>query len=256
VLNDYLDATRSGRRALMLARTHRDVDALNDLARRDAIETGQVRGPVLLDGDVQWRAGDRLRATRNNRTIPVGGDYLRNGDQFTVIGGDSDSLIVQAIDSAQTARLPADYVGMHAAYGWASTVDAAQGATVDDGILLARPGLDREHLYVGLTRGRRTNRVHVAQSVTDVDHHTPPRPDDLRTATEVLADALRTSDVQHAAHTRLPGGTRIQPPTPRPRVTRQPEAVIEPAIIQHQRERGLEYASQQGWPRQDSGRGR
>jgi hypothetical protein len=110
----------------MLARTHRDVDALNDLARRHAIETGQVRGPVLIDGEVQWRAGDRLRTTRNDRSICVGGDYLRNGDQFTVIG--SDSLIVQAIDSGQTARLPADYVAVNTAYGWASTVHRRRGA--------------------------------------------------------------------------------------------------------------------------------
>jgi conjugative relaxase-like TrwC/TraI family protein len=206
VLTAYLDATEAGRQALMLARTRHDVDELNALARAQAIDTGQVHGPVLVDGDLPWQAGDRLRATRNNRTITVGGDYLRNGDQFIVTGTDSHGLRVQALDTGVTATLPAGYVAEHTAYGWASTIDAAQGATVDDAILLARPGIDREHLYVGLTRGRDTNHVYIAQPVTDTDHHTPPRLDDHRTAHDVLSEALRTSQTQHAAHTQLPNG--------------------------------------------------
>jgi conjugative relaxase-like TrwC/TraI family protein len=77
VIDAYLDATGAGRRALMLARTHRDVEQLNALARAQAISAGEVHGPVLADGDVQWRAGDRLRATRNNRSVAVGEDYLQ-----------------------------------------------------------------------------------------------------------------------------------------------------------------------------------
>lgn len=57
--------------------------------------------------------------------------------------------------------LPAAYLAGHADYGWASTIDAAQGATTDIGIVLVRPGLDREHLYVGLTRGRRANHAYM-----------------------------------------------------------------------------------------------
>jgi ATP-dependent exoDNAse (exonuclease V) alpha subunit len=174
----------------MLARTHRDVDALNELARAHGIETGQVHGPVLIDGMTEWRAGDHMRATRNNRAIAVGRDYLHNGDRFTVVSGDHAGLIVCAIDSGQTARLPADYVAAHATYGWASTIDAAQGATVDDGLLLARPGIDREHLYVGMTRGRRTNHVYVARSLIDTDRHGRGHSDQKRSAPEILADAM------------------------------------------------------------------
>jgi conjugative relaxase-like TrwC/TraI family protein len=215
VHDKYVEATSAGRRALMLARTHRDVDALNTLARSHAIDTGDVRGPVLADGELQWRAGDRLRATRNNRSVTVGADFLRNGDQFTVTGTDHHGLTVQAVDGRGTTRLPAEYVNEHAAYGWASTVDAAQGATVDDGVLLARPGLDREHLYVGLTRGRHSNDVYVAPRTAEIDHHIPPRPDDARSATEIIRDALATSDQQHAAHTQLPDHERSEPTRPR-----------------------------------------
>ncbi|HET7405842.1 MAG TPA: AAA family ATPase [Mycobacteriales bacterium] len=160
----YTRLSTAGRRVLMLARTHTDVDALNTRARTWAQETGAVHGePLLADTDRDWRAGDRLRATRNNRRIRLGDDYLRNGDLLEVTGpAPSGGLTVHRIDSNDSAVLPADYVRVHTAYGWASTIDAAQGATIDDGLLLARPGLDRTRLYVGLTRGRHTNHLYLA----------------------------------------------------------------------------------------------
>ncbi len=236
VLDSYLDASTAGRRVLMLARTHHDVDTLNTLARAHAIETGQVHGPILLDGPTQWRAGDRLRATRNNRTITVGEDYLRNGDQFVVLNGDRDGLLVQTLDGSRAATLPADYVIAHTTYGWASTIDAAQGATVDDAVLLARPGIDREHLYVGLTRGRNANHVVVAQPISDIDRHGLPKAGVPRAARAMLADALNASGLQKAAHTRLPEHLQIEPATPatrprpmvrRPRPARAPLQRIE-----------------------------
>jgi ATP-dependent exoDNAse (exonuclease V) alpha subunit len=229
ILTHYTTLTDAGRRVLILARTRRDVDTLNTLARTHAIDTGQVHGPVLLDGPVEWRAGDRLRATRNDRRIDVGGDYLRNGDEFTVLAAHPDGLHVQSLDRNTTAVLPADYVTTHARYGWAATIDSAQGATVDDTLLLARPGIDREHLYVGLTRGRQSNHLYLTPGgAADTDHH--PRPEPATPARDILSRALTTSDLQAAAHTQLPDATRIpQPalpppvrqPTRRPTATRQ-----------------------------------
>jgi conjugative relaxase-like TrwC/TraI family protein len=258
VLDSYIDASSAGRRALMLARTHYDVDILNTLAREHAIATGQVHGPVVLDAEVRWRAGDRLRATRNNRAIPVGEDYLRNGDQFTVLGGDRDGLTVQTLDGQDSARLPTQYVTAHTAYGWASTVDAAQGATVDDGILLARPGLDREHLYVGLTRGRTANHVYVMHPTANVDHHALPRTGQVQSSTDILTDALSTTDGQQAAHTRLPGNAepqRVTPPIATMRANRRRR--IEPALPGRTMRRGLsrEPGDHQHWLTRDDRRG-
>jgi hypothetical protein len=221
VLAHYTTLTDAGRRVLMLARTRRDVDDLNTLARNHAIQTGTVHGPLLTDGSPEWRAGDRLRATRNNRSIHVGGDYLRNGDEFTVLAADPDGLHVQALDRNTTTVLPAEYVSAHTRYGWAATIDGAQGATVDDALLLARPGIDREHLYVGMTRGRHSNHLYLTGSADDTDHH--PRPEPAIPTCDIPAHALATSDLQAAAHTQLPDPTRI--PTPAlPPPARQPAA--------------------------------
>jgi len=254
----YRQAAAEGRTVLMLARTHRDVEQLNARARAHATDTGAVHGPVLLDGLVPWQAGDRLRATRNNRAIRVGGDFLRNGDQFTVLGRTGDGLLVQRLAGQQQAVLPDTYVRDHAAHGWASTIDAAQGATVDEGLLLARPGLDREHLYVGLTRGRHENHVYLAPPPADEIHHQPPAA--AGGGRRALTDALDRSDTQRAAHTRLPDTAEHRPAAPPwrpPGTAKTPEwatrRLARPATV---RSRGRDYLQSPQPAARDRGRGR
>lgn len=127
---------------------------------------------------------------------------MRNGDRFTVLAASDGGLLLEHISGARTT-LPAEYVREYAAYGWASTIDSAQGATVDVGILLARPGLDREHLYVGLTRGRDANQVHLAPTEPSEHHHLrpPDRGDGLAAAEKALTAALgRTGHAKRRAH--------------------------------------------------------
>ncbi|HET6910970.1 MAG TPA: MobF family relaxase [Mycobacteriales bacterium] len=206
----YTQLSGGDRRVLMLARSNSDVDELNTRARQHAIDTGEVHGPPLLSaGDRDWRAGDRLRVTRNDRRIPVGADRLRNGDVFTVTGRTTTGLTVQRLDSADTAELPVAYVAEHARYGWASTIASAQGATVDDALLLARPGMDRTNLYVGMTRGRDTNHLYLAP---EPDPEITPRSGTesrVVDAGERIRQMLDTDDDTAAAHTRLPD--RAQP---------------------------------------------
>src|SRR5947209_3324678 len=200
----YAELAGDGRRVLMLARSNLDVDELNALARQHGIDTGDVRGePLLSVGGRDWRIGDRLRVTRNDRRIPVGADHLRNGDTFTVTGRSHTGLTVQRLDSTETAELPGDYLAEHARYGWASTIASAQGATVDHALLLARPGLDRSNLYVGMTRGRDSNHLYLAP---EPDPEITPRDTegDRVDPAERIRQMLDTRDDTAAAHTRLP----------------------------------------------------
>jgi ATP-dependent exoDNAse (exonuclease V) alpha subunit len=216
VYTHWAEETAAGRDALMMARTRRDVDELNARARQAAIADGHVHGPVLLDGARDWRAGDLLRARRNDRTIPLGSSHVRNGDRFTVLAPtpDGGGLLVDDIAGRGRTRLPAEYVTQHADYGWASTVDGAQGATTDIGVLLATSGLDREHLYVGLTRGRAANHVHVAPDPGgERDEYRTVQATPFaasETSGRVLVDALATRRGQEAAHSRLPDRARVR----------------------------------------------
>jgi hypothetical protein len=213
VFSHWTAARAGGRDALMLARTRLDVDALNLRARAAALQAGQITGPVTVAGGRDWQAGDVLRARRNDRRLLVGDGHVRNGDRFTVLGpGPDDGVIVQDLAGRGRAVLPADYLAKHVEYGWASTIDSAQGATADVGIVLVRPGLDREHLYVAMTRGRHGNHAYITlDAPSDDEHHDHPHQptvaDAARTPQEqalhMLQAALRHSGAQDAAHVQL-----------------------------------------------------
>ena len=151
--------------------------------------------------------------------------------------------------------LPADYLAEHCEYGWACTIDAAQGATADVGIVLVRPGMDREHLYVAMTRGRTSNHAYLTPDTNspgetcdhthrhrgghewgpgDADGHQRPaagpqqRQVEQREAAAVVASpaldeacvrvlesALATSGAQEAAHTALSNARDIAVTTAR-----------------------------------------
>lgn len=234
VFTHWSTAKAEGMDVLMLARTRQDVDALNTRARTAAIASGHITGPTTVAGERQWQAGDLLRTRRNNRQLPLGDSHVRNGDRFRVLGpGPSGTgagtagepgLIVEDLTGRGRTILPADYLAKYCEYGWASTIDSAQGATADVGIVLVRPGMDREHLYVAMTRGRHGNHAYVTPdpaAVDDEHDHAHPgqqRPLDhagaegsLRTrestpeqqAVRVLEAALASSGAQDAAHTAL-----------------------------------------------------
>lgn len=189
VFDRWHTATIKGADALMLARAWTDVNALNARARAVAIATGAVTGPDLAivatrsastRGQTEarsWRAGDLLLAKKNDTRTRVGGETLRNGDRFRVLGAsDTGGLVVADLRGRGTLTLPGAYLARHAEYGWAATIDGAQGATADIGIVLARAGLDREHLYVAMSRGRLENHVHTTPELATGDagphHHT------------------------------------------------------------------------------------
>jgi hypothetical protein len=230
----------------MLARTRLDVDALNQRARAAALAAGEITGPVTVAGGRDWQAGDVLRARRNDRRLNVGDGHVRNGDRYQVLGpGPQDGLIVEDLAGRGRTVLPAGYLAEHAEYGWASTIDAAQGATADVGLVLVRPGMDREHLYVAMTRGRHGNHAYITPDpTTDDDHHGHPHQrhpagtaeDPQERAVRVLEAALARSGAQDAAHTAL-HSARVQAAQIARQHERQAERAAAGAAAETERQR-------------------
>ena len=216
VFAHWQQARADGSEVMMLARTRDDVDQLNALAKKAAQESGESHGPQLVVGDKTLQAGDVIRTKRNNRQLPLGDTHVRNGDRYTILATTDDGgLLVDDLTGRGATMLPPAYVAQHVEHGWATTIDAAQGATTDIAILLARPGIDREHLYVGLTRGREENHAYLAPPVDDEYGH-PPIGD--TSARQMLQAALARSGTQ-----------RRRPHPPRPRQRRQPTRRRRPA---------------------------
>ncbi|MGQ0630460.1 MAG: MobF family relaxase [Sporichthyaceae bacterium] len=201
----------AGRQALLMAGDRDTVMALNRRARADRIRAGLVdpRTEVALHDALAAGAGDLITTRRNDRRLsrPDGG-YVRNGDHWQVSAihpdGSLDAVPLGAPEPRPTpgiaVRLPADYVRDHVELGYASTVHRAQGATADTAHLLAREGMTREALYVGLTRGQQANHVYVATDSAGPETHLVS---DAPTGRQVLEGVLRLPGAETAATTAL-----------------------------------------------------
>ena len=177
--------TEAGVAAILLAGDGHTVAALNHRAHNDRVADGLVtaEGVTTSDGAVIG-VGDRVITRANNRHLTTGDGYVRNGDLWQVadLGDDGTMTLTPVhrtthtvIDEGPTVALPAAYVAAHVELGYATTTHRAQGITVDAAHLLAAPGMVRENLYVGMTRGRAANHVYVA--VDDVDPACDELPD-------------------------------------------------------------------------------
>jgi len=156
------------REILMVAATRADVRALNELAREKLIEKGELRGPaVQIDvtngrGDRgvsrEIREGERLILKRNDSRLGV-----RNGEIGTVrsigIVRGVPALGLLLDDGRNiTIRTP-EYSAFD--YGYAATVHAAQGATLEHCVALIDSSSQprRELAYVALSRAREGTEV-------------------------------------------------------------------------------------------------
>ncbi len=114
-------------------------------------------------------------------------------------GGDLD---VQHLRNRHRVRLPAGYVQTSAELGYATTVHAAQGLSVDTVHGLATGEESRQQLYTMLTRGRAANHLYL-QVVGDGDPHSIIWPETVRqsTPTDLLEQILARDDAARSATT-------------------------------------------------------
>lgn len=150
--------------SLMLASTNAEVNGLNELAQRVRLSRREIRGAPVHINDEQFHAGDRVRFTLNSRALRVW-----NGD-----GGEITSILRTGLRNYRvTVRLDASagigWLGRpksrsitfstasysHLRLGYATTIHAAQGTTVERSFVLAGTSmLSSELSYVQLTRHR------------------------------------------------------------------------------------------------------
>lgn len=152
--------------SLMIASSNHAVRDLNDRARTERLAKGLVKkgGNDLSDG-LRASAGDRIVTRRNDTSLRVTGtrgERVRNGDLWTVKTAHRDgSLTVRHLEHGGSIRLPADYVKEYCELGYAATIHRSQGMTVDQVHVLVDDTMNRQALYVALTRGRDGNQLYV-----------------------------------------------------------------------------------------------
>ncbi len=156
-----------------LACERRDGDAIT-VATNDAARelNSRIR-------DVRVRAGqvDDRRTTTGNDGLSIGrGDVIQTRQNDSAVRvANRQTWVVQSVSEdgsvwakehstsgkRRTVRLPAMYVAEHTHLAYASTAYGLQGATVPESHTVIGDAMDAASVYVGMTRGRDSNRLHV-----------------------------------------------------------------------------------------------
>ena len=179
---DYIRALKRGPAGtqVALARTHSEVQALNADLRRHVKGAGLIadaddievlatsRGRKPISGSLGLVAGDRIIFGENIRA-GRGGQTIRNNDLATIknIRRDRDGhpIVTMKFDRGfevttrwdelermNQRRDGKDERPIKCQHAYAVTIHSAQGASVDRSFVLDAAGLDRELLYVSMTR--------------------------------------------------------------------------------------------------------
>ena len=213
----WLADTLAGRHSLLIVDSNEQAARLSAQLRADLVRLGRVDEhavPLGLQGTFAGR-GDLIQGRRNAWEF-AGYDAQKrapiNRQQYRVLDvRDDGGLLVAPVTGRRHGveqhgapmTLPAAYVASDVALGYASTVHAAQGLTVDTSHTVATNGTGAEALYVGLTRGRDNNTAYVVTRAVPSTPDGAPTGQALqavhRSPQAVLAGAFETTDPQLSA---------------------------------------------------------
>lgn len=200
----------AGRDSILLAPTNPLVAELNERARADRLRLfpAEQVGPTVTLGDkLTASAGDWITTRENARWLRTGDrTWVKNGHRWVIRAVNEDgSLIVSPLHGGadEVLRLPSYYVASHTTLGYASTIDVRQGTTADTCHVVGGDQLNRQQLYVALTRGRAENHLYFSTSEADPHQILTPKALHPPTAADILAAILRRDDRQLSAHTEI-----------------------------------------------------
>lgn len=150
--------------------TNDEAAAVNERIRAGRIERGEVNDIMTATGSdgLPIGAGDLIQTRKNDSDLGVA-----NRQQWIVqhVTGDGTVYAREAASGRRNPRavaLPAEYAGEHAHLSYAATAYGVQGATVDTSHTILSEATSAAGVYVGMTRGRKTNQLHiVAENLAD-----------------------------------------------------------------------------------------
>jgi conjugative relaxase-like TrwC/TraI family protein len=174
MVGDWLRHRDAGHSVLMLATERQTVGELNRLARAHLVARGDIarRSRAYKSPDdrrtISLAVGDEVIVRCNQQITQPDGTTVavRNGMTGRVAATRRREITVELDGTHRSPQgpahvtLPAGYVGAHVDYGYARTVDTAQGATVDHSLFAPSASATAERAYVALSRGRFSNRIY------------------------------------------------------------------------------------------------
>src|SRR5699024_9404887 len=149
----------TGRSIAVAVATNDQAAALNADIQAQRIAAGHLKtddhSTTGRDG-LDIFAGDTVMTRSNNPDLGVA-----NRESFRVVQVHSDGGLILAGEDQRHHHITPDYVRDHIHLGYAVTDYGNQGTTVDRGAVLLEPSLSGGGVYVGATRGRYDNTIHI-----------------------------------------------------------------------------------------------
>jgi len=157
----YRDVQEVGDPAEVLLIGHRNttVNQLNLMARELIAEAGLLQGPAVNAGERVFQTGDRVVCLKNRSKLGV-----LNGDLGNVTAVDTErrTITLRLDRNDNTVTVPHWYLDEgNLDWGYALTGHKAQGATARRAHTVAGEGVDREWIYVTMSRGREANTIYL-----------------------------------------------------------------------------------------------
>lgn len=194
----YIGDTLRGETSLVIAPTNQLAAQASAVIREQLVTLGKVEADGVLlgmDGNTAG-VGDLVMARLNDYAIGVTNRQRYRVEEIH----DDGSMSVRVEGGTDQRTLTPAYVDEHVVLGYAGTVHSVQGLTVTSGRAVDDGTMPLEAKYVGLSRGTRTNEIHVG-TIRELPGETSGETHgrDRRTAMAVLGDAFDQEDATEKA---------------------------------------------------------
>lgn len=149
--------------------TNEEAQVLNERIRAERVHRGEVDDQRTVFGSdgLSIGVGDVIQTRRNEPTLGVANRQIWTVQQ---VGDDGVLSVVETVNGRKwqrTVTLPAEYVTEDTHLAYAVTAYGVQGATVAASHTVLTDAHDAAGIYVGMTRGRELNTLHIV--ATDLD---------------------------------------------------------------------------------------
>lgn len=175
----WTTAHGNGESAAIVVATNEEARTINEAIQEHRLESRQLSQHQSVDGidDQRIFVGDIVQTRQNDRQLGVENRAMW---RVTRIKGGEVTLTALGVDDTHRT-VPRAYASDNLQLAYATTVHGIQGETVQRAIV--GPDVDAAGLYVGLTRGRRSNEVVVVAG-------------DERSAATTLAEQMRRGQTE------------------------------------------------------------
>ena len=202
---DWHRSFERGEDAVMIAKRNVEVAKLNAMAREVRKQAGKLGGEEIEVGGQLFAAGDQVITRVNDRQADI---YNRERWRIAEVDAQARSVVLDGIDTRRRVCVDAVYLERVNPYNeapalehaYAVTTYSAQGATVDRAYVMADPSMDKQELYVAVSRSREETWLYATPEVQAHREEIAPRSPYVREGIPHIAEAAERDRAQLAAH--------------------------------------------------------